>query len=102
VVDKAELGQIFSQYFGVPSHSFDRLFHTYDLLSGAGTIGQRVIELPSGLNLTPPQESKNISTYVPSSVKSVPVLCVLRTRNLKFVMGIEMCNVLSVHCHFYL
>jgi hypothetical protein len=27
VVDKAELGQVFSEYFGLPCHSFYQLFH---------------------------------------------------------------------------
>jgi hypothetical protein len=29
VVDKAELGQVFSENFGFPFHSFHRLLHTH-------------------------------------------------------------------------
>jgi hypothetical protein len=36
--------------------SFHRLFHTHHLSSRAGTIGQLVADVPSGLSLTPPQE----------------------------------------------
>jgi hypothetical protein len=32
--------------------------HMHHLSSGAGTIGQLVADLPSGLSLTPPQETK--------------------------------------------
>jgi hypothetical protein len=59
VVDKVAVGQIFSEYFGYPYHfSFHRLLHTHHLSSGAGTIGQLVAGVPSGLSLTPPQETK--------------------------------------------
>jgi hypothetical protein len=52
-------GQVFSEYFGFPCQfSFHRLLHTHNLLSGAGTIGQIVADVPSGLSLTPPQETK--------------------------------------------
>jgi alpha-glucuronidase len=33
---------------------FHRLLHTHHLSSGAGTIGQLVTDVPSGLSLTPP------------------------------------------------
>jgi hypothetical protein len=53
VVDKVALGQVFSEYFGSPyQFSFHRLLHTH-LSSGAGTIGQTVADVPSGLSLTP-------------------------------------------------
>jgi hypothetical protein len=59
VVDKVALGQVFSKYFGFPCQfSFHRLLHTHHLSSGAGTIGQIVADIPSGLSLTPPQETK--------------------------------------------
>jgi hypothetical protein len=60
VVDKVEVGQVFSKYFGFHyQFSFHRLFHTHPhLSSGAGTIGQLVDDVPSGLSLTPPQEKK--------------------------------------------
>jgi hypothetical protein len=40
VVDKVELGQVFSEYLGFLCHSFLRLLHTHHPSSGAGTIGQ--------------------------------------------------------------
>jgi hypothetical protein len=58
VVDKAALGQVFSEYFGFPCQfSFHRLLHMrHHLSSGAGTIGQLVADVPSGLSLTPTQK----------------------------------------------
>jgi hypothetical protein len=57
VVDKVVLGQVFAEYFGFPCQfSFHRLLHTHHLPSGAGTIGQTVAAVVSGLSLTPPQE----------------------------------------------
>jgi hypothetical protein len=48
VVDKVSLGQVFSEYIGFPcKFSFE-----------AGTIGQLAGDVPSGLNLTPLQETK--------------------------------------------
>jgi hypothetical protein len=59
VVDKVALGQVFSEYFGFPlQFSFHRLLHIHHLSSGAGTIGQLVADVPSGLSVTPPQETK--------------------------------------------
>jgi hypothetical protein len=62
VVDKVALGQVFI-YFGFPCQfSFQRLLHIHHhhhhLSSGAGTIGQLLAAVPSGLSLTPPQETK--------------------------------------------
>jgi hypothetical protein len=58
VVDKVEMGQVSSEYFGLSCQvSFHRLHHTHHLSSGAGTIGQIVADVPSGLSLTPPQET---------------------------------------------
>jgi hypothetical protein len=56
VVDKVALGQVFSEYFGIPwQFSFHRLLHSHHhLLSGAGTVGQLVADVPSRLSLTPP------------------------------------------------
>jgi hypothetical protein len=52
-------GQVFSKYFGFPCQfSFNLLLHIHHLSSGAGTIGQLVTDEPSGLSLTPPQETK--------------------------------------------
>jgi hypothetical protein len=53
VVDKAALGQVFSEYFGFPCQFS---FHIHHLSSWAGTIGQLVADVLSGLSLTPPQE----------------------------------------------
>jgi hypothetical protein len=39
--------------------SFHRLLHIHNLSSGAGTIGQIVLDVPSGLSLTSPHETKN-------------------------------------------
>jgi hypothetical protein len=60
VVNKVALGQVFSEYFGFPCQfSFHLLLHIHHhLSSGAGTIGQTVADVPSGLNLTTPQETK--------------------------------------------
>jgi hypothetical protein len=62
VVDKVALEQLFSEYFGFPCQfSFHRLLHIHNhhhLSSGAGTIGQLVADVPSGLSLTSPQETK--------------------------------------------
>jgi hypothetical protein len=60
VVDKVALGQVFSKYFSFPCQfSFHRLLHTHHHLShGAGKIGQLVADVPSGLSLTPHQETK--------------------------------------------
>jgi hypothetical protein len=58
-VDKVAVRQVFSEYFGFPCQfTFHRLLHTQHLTSGAGTIGQTVVAVPSGFSLTPPQESK--------------------------------------------
>jgi hypothetical protein len=58
VVDKVELGQVFSEYFGYTSQfSFRQLLHAL-LSSAVGTIGQLVAGVTSGLCLTPPQEAK--------------------------------------------
>jgi hypothetical protein len=44
VVDKGALGQIFSEFFDFPCHSFHRLLHTHDHpFSGAGTTGEIVV-----------------------------------------------------------
>jgi hypothetical protein len=62
VVDKVALGQVFSQYFDFPCQfSFHRLLHTHHLSSGAGTTGQLVAGVPSGLSLTPPQETTKLN-----------------------------------------
>jgi hypothetical protein len=53
------LRQVFSEYFGFPCQfSFHQLLHTHHLPSGAGTAGQIVADVPSGLSLAPPQDTK--------------------------------------------
>jgi hypothetical protein len=55
VMDRVVLGQGFSEYLGFPCQfSFHWLLHIHHLSSGAGTIGQLVADVPSGLSLTPP------------------------------------------------
>jgi hypothetical protein len=59
VVDKVALGQVFFEYFSfLCQFSFHRLLHIHHLSSGAGTIGQFVASVPSGLSLTSPKEIK--------------------------------------------
>jgi hypothetical protein len=59
VVGKMALGKFFYEYLGFPCQfSFRRLLCIHlHLSSGAGTIGQLVADVPSGLSLTPPQET---------------------------------------------
>jgi hypothetical protein len=62
VVDKAALGQVFSEYFGVSCYSFHRLLHTHHHpSSGAGTVRQIVADVQSGFILTQPQEKRSLS-----------------------------------------
>jgi hypothetical protein len=50
---------VFSEYFGFPCQfSFHRLLQIHHLSSGAGTTRQLVADVPSGLSLTQPQETK--------------------------------------------
>jgi hypothetical protein len=65
-VNKAEPGQVFSEYFGFPCQfTFHRLLHTHHLSSGAGTRAQLLADVPSELSLTHPQK-KLKKKYVPS------------------------------------
>jgi hypothetical protein len=54
------IGQIISEYFFSPCQFLIcRLLHTHHRLSsGVSTADQIVANVPSGLNLTPPQETK--------------------------------------------
>jgi hypothetical protein len=62
VVNKVALGQVFPEYFSFPCQfSFHLLLHTHHLSSDAGTVGQLMVDVPSGLSLTPPQETKKYS-----------------------------------------
>jgi hypothetical protein len=59
VVDNVALGQDFSEFFGFPCYfSFYRMVHNNHSSSGTGAIVQMVAHVPSGLILTPPQETK--------------------------------------------
>jgi hypothetical protein len=60
VVDKVALGQVLSEFFGLRCQlSFHRLLRIHHhLSSGAGTIGQLVVDVPSGISLTLPQETE--------------------------------------------
>jgi hypothetical protein len=56
-------GQVFSEYFSFPCHSFHQLLHTHHHPpSGAGTVGQIEADIPSGLGYTLHQdnEKKNL------------------------------------------
>jgi hypothetical protein len=54
VVDKLALGYVFFEYFRFPCQlSFHQILHIH-LSSGAGTMGQLLNEVPSGLSLNPP------------------------------------------------
>jgi hypothetical protein len=73
VVDKVALGQVFSEYFGFSCQfPFHRLLHIHPLSSGAGTVGQTVADVPSGLSLTPPQETEEKKTNVESQPRWGP------------------------------
>jgi hypothetical protein len=62
-VDRAALEQVFSKSIVSPASHSTCLLHIYHHLSlGAGTIGQIVATVPSGLDLTPPQETAPIYT----------------------------------------
>jgi hypothetical protein len=58
VMDKVALEQVFFEYFSFPRQfSFLQLLQNH-LSSGAGTVGQIVADVPSGLSLAPFQEIK--------------------------------------------
>jgi hypothetical protein len=59
VLDRVALGQVFSENFSfLCQFSFHWLLHIqHRLSSGAGTIGQLVADVPSGLSLTPTQKT---------------------------------------------
>jgi hypothetical protein len=76
VVNKMALVQVVSEYFDFTCQlSFHRLLHIHHLSSGAGTIGQIVADVPSGLSLTPLREIKKIK---------VPYYLLLHIRNWRF------------------
>jgi hypothetical protein len=60
VVDRGAVRKVSPEYFRVPCQfSFHQMLHTH-LSSGAGTIVQLVVGVPSGLSLTPPYETKKM------------------------------------------
>jgi hypothetical protein len=69
VVDKMELGQVFSKYFGFPHQFlFHHMMHTR-LPSGADTIGQLVADVPSGHSLTPPHPKQiKVKSWISGSL----------------------------------
>jgi hypothetical protein len=71
VVGKVALGQVFSEYFDFPCQFlFHRLLHIHHhLSSGAGTIGQLVADVPSGLSLTPPRPTYQVDSVSPHPKK---------------------------------
>jgi hypothetical protein len=89
VVDKVALGQVFSEYFGFPCQfSFHRLFNTHHhLSSGAGTTGQLVSDVPSGLSLPPPQGTENYTTPSPKVFMSC---CSINLIGVKFYVYFKM------------
>jgi hypothetical protein len=55
--------------------SFHRLLYTHHhLSSGAGTIDQFVADVPSGLSLTPPQETKKEEVIFLDELQQGPIL----------------------------
>jgi hypothetical protein len=76
VAVKVALGQDFSEYVGFPFHlSFHRLLQTHHLSSGAGTIGELVVDAPSGLSSAPSKETKN--KYIHATLCSRLALCLM-------------------------
>jgi hypothetical protein len=59
VVEKTVLRQVSFEYFGFPCQFlFHQMLHTHHLPSEAGTVGQLMIVVTSGLSLTPPHETE--------------------------------------------
>jgi hypothetical protein len=57
MVDRVALGRFSLSTFVFPCQfSFYEMLHTY-LLSGAGTVGQLMANVPGGLSLTPPHKN---------------------------------------------
>jgi hypothetical protein len=64
VVDIVAVRKVFLEYFGFPCQfSSHRMLHIHHhLSSGASTLGQTVGDVPSGLSLTPLEETKQKRT----------------------------------------
>jgi hypothetical protein len=83
VADKVELGQVFSGYFGFPCEfSFHRLLHTHHLSSGAGTTGQTVADMPSGLSPRP--KKNNVYYSVRATFSHVTIIRLKRDYLVKY------------------
>jgi hypothetical protein len=98
VVEKVTLGQVFSEYFGFPCQfSFHILLYTHHLSSGAGTIGQLVAAVLSGLSLTPPQETKKVHFYYLTVLKCLPLVLDIWAKLFKFTCR-KIALVLGLYC----
>jgi hypothetical protein len=79
VVDRVVLGQVFSEYFGFPCQfSFHRLLIHHHLSSGASTVGQLVADVPSGLSVTPPQETNKMGGLICRPITATVLVQMLR------------------------
>jgi hypothetical protein len=56
-MEKMALGQVSTEKFGFPCQIFIPLDLHIHLSSGTGTVGPLEVDVPSGLSLTPPQET---------------------------------------------
>jgi hypothetical protein len=83
VEDEVALVQVFSEYFGFPCQfSFHRLLNIHhQLSSGAGTVGQTVAGVPSGLKYHPTKDNKEnerhqLTYYIAlcSGIKNIIIL----------------------------
>jgi hypothetical protein len=62
------MGQVFSEYFGFfCQFSFHQMLHIH-LPSDAGTIGQTVADVPSGLSSIPTKESRKNKNGIKADV----------------------------------
>jgi hypothetical protein len=102
VVDEVALGQVFSEYFDFPCQfSFHRLLHIHHLSSRAGTMGQLVADIPSGLSLTPPQENKK-ENYKPEDLVILGEDHGLSFRGSEFDSWCDLCIFLLIDCSLHL
>jgi hypothetical protein len=86
-MDKVALRKVFSEYSGFPCQfSFHQMLHTH-LLSGAGTIGQLVADVPSGLSITPPHEIKKITPSLPDDLSLLLDTCFIHRVLIELVFG---------------
>jgi hypothetical protein len=78
LVDKVAMGEVFFKYFGFPYQlSFHQMFHTH-LSSGAGTTGQLVADVPSGLSLNQHNEINKKKRTTEWTVFWVVMPCIRR------------------------